>query len=106
MGGLIKQYEVHPDLGAHARLQGDAGAAVRRRSQRGNANAGGSYVEQGRQQYLIRGIGLFRGPTTSRNVVVAERNGTPVLVKDIAEGRRSARCRARASSARTTTTTS
>ena len=53
--------------------------------QRGNQNAGGSYVEQGRQQYLIRGIGLFQGPEDIANVVVAERNGTPILVKDIAK---------------------
>ena len=85
LGGLIKQYEVHPDFGAHARLQGDAVAAVRSAIQRGNANAGGSYVEQGRQQYLIRGIGLFQGPEDIANVVVAERGGTPILVKDIAK---------------------
>src|SRR5207245_9279721 len=53
--------------------------------QRGNANAGGSYVEQGRQQYLIRGIGLFTGPEDIGNVVVTERSGTPILVKDIAQ---------------------
>src|SRR5258706_4969056 len=53
--------------------------------QRGNQNAGGSYVEQGRQQYLIRGIGLYQGPDDIANVVVAERNGTPILVKDIAK---------------------
>ena len=53
--------------------------------ERGNANAGGSYIEQGRQQYLIRGIGLLRSADDIGNVVVAERNGVPVLVKDIAE---------------------
>ncbi len=83
LGGLIKQYEVHPDA---ARMRdykvtlGQLSQAI----QRGNANAGGSYVEQGRQQYLIRGIGLFTGPQDIADVVVAERNGVPVLVKDIA----------------------
>src|SRR5258705_5609867 len=83
LGGLIKQYEVRPDL---ARLRdykitfGQLSQAI----QRGNANAGGSYVEQGRQQYLIRGIGLFTGPEDIENVVVAERGGTPILVKQLA----------------------
>jgi cobalt-zinc-cadmium resistance protein CzcA len=50
-----------------------------------NANAGGSYVEQGRQQFLIRGLGLFRSSDDIGNVVVDARNGTPILVRHIAE---------------------
>jgi len=83
LGGLIKQYEVRPDL---ARLR-DYKVTLSQLSQaiqRGNANAGGSYVEQGRQQFLIRGIGLFTGPEDIENVVVAERGGTPILVKNLA----------------------
>src|SRR5262245_41973113 len=83
LGGLIKQYEVRPDL---ARLR-DYKVTLSQLSQaiqRGNANAGGSYVEQGRQQFLIRGIGLFAGPEDIENVVVAERGGTPILVKNLA----------------------
>ena len=83
LGGLVKQYEVRPDL---AKLRdykvtlGQLSQAI----QRGNANAGGSYVEQGRQQYLIRGIGLFTGSEDIENVVVAERGGTPILVRQLA----------------------
>jgi cobalt-zinc-cadmium resistance protein CzcA len=83
LGGLVKQYEVRPDL---AKLRdykvtlGQLSQAI----QRGNANAGGSYVEQGRQQYLIRGIGLFTGLEDIENVVVAERGGTPILVRQLA----------------------
>ena len=83
LGGLVKQYEVRPDFG---RMR-DYKITLEKLSQaleRGNANAGGSYVEQGRQQYLIRGIGLFTGPEDIANVVVGERNGVPVLVRDIA----------------------
>jgi cobalt-zinc-cadmium resistance protein CzcA len=104
LGGLVKQYEVRPDL---AKLRdykvtlGQLSQAI----QRGNANAGGSYVEQGRQQYLIRGIGLFTGPEDIENVVVAERGGTPILVRS-SRPWRSARCRARASRGRTPRTTS
>jgi len=83
LGGLVKQYEVRPDL---ARLR-DFKVTLAQLSgaiQRGNANAGGSYVEQGRQQYLIRGIGLFTGPEDIENVVVDARGGTPILVKQLA----------------------
>ena len=83
-GGLIKQYEVNPDLGKlrdyKVTLQQLFSAL-----QRGNANVGGSYLEQGRQQYLIRGIGLLRTSDEIGNIVVAERNGVPILVKHIAQ---------------------
>jgi cobalt-zinc-cadmium resistance protein CzcA len=83
LGGLVKQYEVRPDL-ARLRDYKITFAQLSQAIQRGNANAGGSYVEQGRQQYLIRGLGLFQGVEDIENVVVAERGGTPILVKNIA----------------------
>ena len=106
LGGLIKQYEVRPDLAQAARLQGDARAALSGASSAATPTPAAAIVEQGRQQYLIRGIGLFAGPEDIDNVVVAERGGAPILVKHVARGRASARCRARASPGRTTTTTS
>src|SRR3954454_20053927 len=51
---------------------------------RGNANAGGSVLEQGEQQYLIRGIGMLRSSEDIGDVVVASHNGTPLLIRDIA----------------------
>jgi len=84
LGGLIKQYEVHPDT-ARMRDYKVTLAQLSLAIERGNANAGGSYVEQGRQQYLIRGIGLFTGPEDIENVVVAEKAGVPVLVRDLAK---------------------
>ena len=58
-GGFIKQYEVNPDL-AQLSYYGVTLQQVFTALGRGNANAGGSYIEQGEQQYLIRGIGLLR----------------------------------------------
>ena len=86
LGGLVKQYEVQPDL-ARLRDYKLTLAQLSQAIQRGNANAGGSYVEQGAQQYLIRGIGLFTGPQDIENAVVAERGGTPILVKNVARVR-------------------
>ncbi len=84
MGGLIKQYEVNPDL-ARMKLYRVTLQQLFQALANGNANAGGSYVEQGRQQFLIRGIGMFRSHVDIGDVVVAERNGTPVMVKHIAQ---------------------
>ena len=84
MGGFIKQYEVQPDL--------DKLRAYKLTFQnlldalgRGNANAGGSYVAQGSQQFAIRGIGLLRSAEDIGQIVLTSRNGTPILIKDIAQ---------------------
>ncbi|MBC7378082.1 MAG: efflux RND transporter permease subunit, partial [Burkholderiaceae bacterium] len=84
MGGAIKQYEVQPDL--------DKLRATKLTFQnlldalgRGNSNAGGSYVAQGAQQYAIRGIGLLRSSDDIGRIVVSARNGTPILVRDVAQ---------------------
>ena len=83
MGGFIKQYEVQPDL--------DKLRAYKLTFQnlldalgRGNSNAGGSYLAQGAQQYAIRGIGLLRSPDDIGRIVVSSKNGTPILIRDIA----------------------
>ena len=84
MGGFTKLYEVQPDL--------DKLRAYKLSFQnlldalgRGNSNAGGSYVAQGVQQYAIRGIGLLTSADDIGNIVVAARNGTPILISDIAK---------------------
>ena len=84
IGGLVKQYEVQPDL---ARLKGYELTlqSLFTALNRGNANAGGSYTERGSQQFLIRGLGLLRTPEDIGDIVVSAHNGTPILVKDIAK---------------------
>src|SRR4029077_20192310 len=52
---------------------------------RGNANAGGSFLEQGEQQYLIRGIGMLRSADDIGEIVITQHNGTPLFVRDIAD---------------------
>lgn len=83
-GGFIKQYEVSVDL-AKAKTYNIPINQVITALRRGNANAGGSYVDQGEQQFLIRGLGLLRSAADMGNVVVAERNGTPLLIQEIAK---------------------
>ena len=73
-GGLVKTYEVQPDLPRmrHLKISLQQLVAALGRS---NANAGGGYVEHGRQQFLIRGIGLLRSAAGDvENVVVVIRS--------------------------------
>ena len=50
-----------------------------------NANAGGGFYSQGGQFYYIRGLGLVRNTQDIGNIVLQQKNGTPVYVKDIAK---------------------
>src|SRR5258706_13880278 len=83
-GGQIKTYEVNPNL-ARMRYYGISLQQLYTALGRGNANVGGSKVTQGSQQYLIRGMGLLRSADEIKSIVIAAHNGTPTLVRDIAE---------------------
>ena len=52
---------------------------------RNNANAGGGVLPQYAEQYLIRGIGLVRDVEDLRAIVLKEKDGVPVYVRDVAE---------------------
>jgi cobalt-zinc-cadmium resistance protein CzcA len=48
-----------------------------------NANAGGSFIEEGEQQVNVREVGLVRAIQDIDNTVLTTKGGTPVRVKDI-----------------------
>jgi len=85
-GGKLKQYEiaVNPNtlnsLGVTITEIFDALA-------KNNQNTGGAYIEKDKLAYFIRGVGMAKGITDLGNVVVKNRNGSPVLVRDVAEVR-------------------
>ncbi len=82
-GGFVKQYQVLPDV-TRMRSHNVNFRQLFDSLHRGNANAGGGFMEQGEQQYIIRGVGLLRSIVDIENVVVSARGGIPVLVKDVA----------------------
>ena len=49
-----------------------------------NANAGGGFYSQGGQFYYIRGLGLVRNTEDIDNIIIQEKNGIPVRVRDLA----------------------
>src|SRR5215471_5742947 len=83
-GGFVKQYQVQPDL-AKLKSYNITLQQLFSALDRGSANAGGGYVEKGEQQYLIRGIGLLKSSEDIGNIVVMQRAGTPVLIRDISK---------------------
>jgi cobalt-zinc-cadmium resistance protein CzcA len=83
-GGDVKQYQVRVD--PRALLQyGVTLPQVRDAIGANNRNVGGGYIERGPEEYLIRGIGLAESLGDIGNIIVAERAGTPVFVRNVAE---------------------
>ena len=82
-GGTTRQYQAEVDpnkllaMGVTMTQVVNAVAAS-------NANAGGNYLTLGSQSVNVRGIGLLHTLDEMKNIVVAERNGTPVLLSDVA----------------------
>jgi heavy metal efflux system protein len=50
-----------------------------------NSNAGGSVVRRGDEAFVVRGIGLIRSLDDLGNIVVNQKNGTPVLLRNLGE---------------------
>ncbi|MAU70475.1 MAG: CusA/CzcA family heavy metal efflux RND transporter [Pseudozobellia sp.] len=83
-GGYVKQYEVaiNPDkLKSFGITMNQVFEALKVN----NANTGGAYIEKNHQANFIRGEGLARSIEDLGNTVVTTQNGSPVLVRDVAE---------------------
>ncbi len=83
-GGELKTYEVRVRPDDLARLDVSLDDVVDA-LEKNNANAGGAYVEQNAEQYLIRGEGLLANADDIGDVVVrASEEGTPVFLRNVA----------------------
>ena len=81
-GGDVKQYQVQVDPRALQQYRITL-VEVRDAIGNNNRNVGGGYIERGPEEYLVRGIGLAENLNDIANIIVAERNGTPVYVRNI-----------------------
>jgi len=82
-GGQEKQYQVRIDpmkLIAHNLGFKEVMEAL----QANNAQVGGNFVDVGREQYLVRGLGLVKDARDLGNIVLKTADGTPVYVRDVA----------------------
>src|SRR5438270_2979623 len=83
IGGFVRQYQVKLDpnkLLAYGIPLSDVIERVRASSH----EVGGRVLEMNGARYMIRGLGYLRSLSDLENVSVAAKNGTPVLLKDIA----------------------
>lgn len=82
-GGYVKQYEIALDNDKLNSL-GITIPKVYEALQKNNENTGGSYIEQQRNAYFIRGLGQVQNLDDIRRIVVTNTKGSPILVRDIA----------------------
>ncbi|MGF1465436.1 MAG: efflux RND transporter permease subunit [Sandaracinaceae bacterium] len=83
IGGYVQevQVDVDPDaLRGHGVSLAEVAAAVRE----SNLDVGARTLEINRVEYVVRGVGLLEGLDDLRQVVVAEREGAPIRLGEVA----------------------
>jgi len=83
-GGYLKQYEVAFST-QKLQAQKISISQVFDALEKNNAIAGGSYIEKEEQAYFIRGDGLLKSIDDIENIVVENRDGQPIYIRNIAE---------------------
>ncbi|MBY0502566.1 MAG: CusA/CzcA family heavy metal efflux RND transporter [Bryobacteraceae bacterium] len=83
-GGFTRQITVEVDPAALLRYNLSARDVVEH-LQASNENFGGGFVNQNAEQFTVLGTGRFRSLDDIGQVVLSERNGVPVLVRDVAQ---------------------
>jgi cobalt-zinc-cadmium resistance protein CzcA len=83
-GGEVKIYQVtiNPDKAVQYNITAQEMFQALSKS---NINVGGDVIVKNAQAYVVRGIGILNNAEEIRNIIVDNINGTPILVKDVAE---------------------
>lgn len=84
-GGMVKQYQITLDPN-RLRAYGLTLDQVKLAIQKGNREAGGSAIEMGEAEYMVRAKGYMKSIQDIEQVPVGlGKNGVPILLKDIAD---------------------
>ena len=83
-GGKTKTYELQVDFNKLV-ANGLTLPQLLQAISNSNINVGGNTVNIGPQAAVVRGVGLIRSIDALASTMIAAQNGTPVLVKDVAE---------------------
>jgi len=83
-GGHVKQFQVQLD--PHRLVQyGVTVEEVITALERNNANAGGGFIVRAPEEYLVRGLGFVTSLADIGSVIVAERENTPIFVRNVGQ---------------------
>jgi len=85
IGGMVRQYQVVVDPDK-LRAYGMPLTKVKMAIQDGNQEVGGSVIEMGEAEYMVRATGYLQGLDDLAQIPLGvDSNGTPVVLSDIAE---------------------
>ncbi len=82
-GGPTREYQVRVDPNKLI-AYGLSLAQIEQHLTNNNANAGGSFIQEGLQQINVRSVGLVDRAQDIERTVIMTKNGTPLRIKDIA----------------------
>jgi len=85
-GGLVKQYQIEVDHDLLLKYQLTLDQLIKAVAQN-NLNVGGSYIERGDEEYIVRGIGRIQKLDDIANIIITSRGGVPLYVKEVAQVR-------------------
>ena len=83
IGGHVKQYVVQPEP-SRLMAYGLSFASLAEALERNNASVGAGYVERGGEGLVVRSPGRLSSVAEMEQVVVATREGVPILLRDVA----------------------
>jgi len=85
LGGMVKQYQIRVDPDK-LRAFGMPLSHIKTAIKRGNQEIGASVVEMAEAEYMVRATGYLKNEEDLGNIPLGvNQNGTPLLLKDVAE---------------------
>ena len=83
IGGFVRQYQIEVSPARMRTLQISL-EEVLEAVQQSNLNVGGKVIEESGMEFVVRGLGLIESAADLESIVLKERGGTPVYLRDVA----------------------
>jgi Cu(I)/Ag(I) efflux system membrane protein CusA/SilA len=83
IGGFVRQYQIEVSS-LRMRAMNVTLQMVMDAVRQSNLNVGGKVIEENGMEFVVRGVGLVNSNEDLENIVLAQSNGTPVYLKDVA----------------------
>jgi Cu(I)/Ag(I) efflux system membrane protein CusA/SilA len=83
VGGFVKQYQIEVDP-AKLRNAAIGLSTVLEAINASNVNVGGRTIEENGMEFVVRGVGLLHGAADLEKIPVAEKDGVPIHIENVA----------------------
>ncbi len=83
LGGFVRQYQIEVSS-LKMRAVGVSLDEVMTAVGQSNLNVGGKVIEENGMEFVVRGIGLVQSAADLEKTVLAQREGTPIYLRDVA----------------------